>query len=610
MSVLETPRIYFKGQVAWDPVTTNNYPVNYDEDTCETVYQTAHDRVQAFRRKAIEQVLAADTYSWNPDGTYRSPFYDTAVCGFDLGKGVETTDPFMAAPAAYTGMLVDTEPYGPYSSQLYFNSMMFGIDGGCRILLPRTSRMTARYINFNRNPKNNMIAGVASVVWQTSFAKADGLTIDPFDSPALQHLKAALNEPGVRGLTVRFNTYRTVYYDDLELTNGSDLATQQAAKLIVKLTGGGFQPNPARSLLAGVIGLWREGEPAHEPGDRTLVPVGANPEGLGSAFVRITDETVSVDLSNSIPEIDRTLLTKKELGPLVLGFPLPDGLFVPLATLTYDRYDRRAYEASAGIVSSPNRYPRPLDPGSILQLRQTNGTVLLAEAPIRVIPETPNLYLDEGQNVTARFQTYREGVPLREARAVTVYELHFEYPKEIMTTLKATEMRTNAEGILSVPVDSHYPEGLQHRVIAYVPVPDSSGIPAPGEDLDTQLYTYMYARTIPLETTVGELAPTWDNVYCHVLANWNAMAPCMDNWLRLDDPEQVRAYKTILQRLTDPANFEDYLFMPVTRDMTRGERSLLNKFLDAPTVTRAPAAPAAPPTPVRISRRRSMRSGG
>ncbi|MGB8842218.1 MAG: hypothetical protein WCC64_14255 [Aliidongia sp.] len=609
MSVLETPRIYFKGKIAWDPVTTNNYPVNYDEDTCETVYQTAHDRVQAFRRKAIEQVLGEDTYSWNPDGTYRSPFYESTVCGFDLGNGVETNDPFMAAPAAYTGMLVDAEPYGPYSSQLFFNSMLFGIKGGYRILLPRTSRMTDRYINFSRTPTNNMIAGVASVVWQTSFAKADGLTIDAFDSPALQRLQAALNQPGVRGLTVRFNTYRTVYYNDLGLSNGSDLATQQAAKLITKLTGGGFQPNPARSLMVGVIGLWREGEPAHEPGDRTLVPVGANPAGLGSAFVRVTDQTVTMDLSNSIPEIDRTLLTKKELGPISVDCVTQDGQVIPLATFDYAQYDRRAYEASAGIVTAPIQgMVGPIRPGSTLQLRQGPSTVLLTEVPIRVIPETPNLYLNEGDNVTARFQAYRDGVPLRQSIAVTVYEQHFEFPKEVMTTLKSTEMRTDAQGVLSVPVDSQYPEGLSHRVIAYVPVADASGIPAPGADLDTQTYTYMYARTIPLETAVGELPPTWDNVYCHVLANWNAMAPCMDNWLRLDDPAQIYAYKDILLKLTDPANFEDYLFMPVTRDMTQGERHLLWKFLKEPFVApKTVAASATPATPERVSRRRSMR---
>lgn len=59
------------------------------------------------------------------------------------------------------------------------------------------------------------------------------------------------------------------------------------------------------------------------------------------------------------------------------------------------------------------------------------------------------------------------------------------------------------------------------------------------------------------------------------------MAPCMDNWLRLDDPAQIKAYARILKRLTDPAAIESLRFMPVTRDMSAGQRTLLYKFLDA-----------------------------
>ena len=55
----------------------------------------------------------------------------------------------------------------------------------------------------------------------------------------------------------------------------------------------------------------------------------------------------------------------------------------------------------------------------------------------------------------------------------------------------------------------------------------------------------------------------------------------MDNWLRLDDPSQVMAYADIIKALTDPSRFESFLFMPVTRDMTIGQRALLYKFLDS-----------------------------
>ena len=225
MSVLEIPRIYFKGKVAWDPVTTNNYPVDqapaaYDEDDCDSTLNSQIVRsaqVAGFHQAAVSEIVKVG--SWNPQGTYRSPFYETQVTGVDTGDGLDTKDPFVSAPVNFTGMLVDTEPYGAYSSQLFFNDMSFGIRGGCRVFGPRTARLNDRYINFSNNPNNNMIAGVASVMWQTCFPKDKGLRIDSYDSSALQALAAAMAEADVLGVMVRFCTYRTVYYDDPGLSD-------------------------------------------------------------------------------------------------------------------------------------------------------------------------------------------------------------------------------------------------------------------------------------------------------------------------------------------------------------------------------------------------------
>ena len=83
----------------------------------------------------------------------------------------------------------------------------------------------------------------------------------------------------------------------------------------------------------------------------------------------------------------------------------------------------------------------------------------------------------------------------------------------------------------------------------------------------------------------------------------------MDNWLRLDDPAQVKAYAALLKLLTNPANFEHFRFMPVTRDMSAGERTLLLKFLDAPDDATA-AKPVTPQTRSFTELSRAMRRGG
>jgi len=322
MSVLETPRLIFRGQVTWDPITTNNYIQEYDEGDARTNFWTTKETVTAFRQSAIDGVRASG--NWNPHGTHRSAYYDTGIVGVDVGNGLSPDDPIVTCPVSFTGMLVDLEPYGSTSSQLFFDEMSFGIQGGCRVLAPCRTRMIARYINFFRNQTYLVIAGRASVVWQTSFPKEGGLRIDAYDSPALRRLADALQRDDTMGLTVRWNAYRTLYYDD-----PGNMA-MHAEQLRQKLVAGGFQPNPARSQLVGVLGLWRKGEPPAEPGDRALLTqlppnnAPANSPIVGSAHVRLTADQVTLDLANSIPETGVDL-TKANLGDLAVVAVGSDG---------------------------------------------------------------------------------------------------------------------------------------------------------------------------------------------------------------------------------------------------------------------------------------------
>lgn len=367
MSVLETPRLYFKGEISWDPIVTNNYgpppsPVyEYDETNCETVLPDGSNsedtgsklladtegRVQAFRKDAIKTI--SQIGNWNVDGTHRSTFYNTCITGCDLGSGLVTDDPVVSLPVNFTGMLVDLEPYGAWSSQLFFDTFRIGVDGGYRILAPRSARFIARGINFSRNSANQMIAGVASVVWQTSFPKEGGLQLTCFDSKALLALNQALESPDVLGLTVRFNSYRTIYFDDPALRNSLPSRGTAFEGLQKKLEQGGFQPNPARSQLVGVIGLWRRGEPMQEPGDRALTYAPGSPVGTAHALVNAT--SLMLDLSNSVMEISHDL-RKMDLGPLQVKATTANGP-TPVARLTYEQYNRAAYEATAGIVTVP-----------------------------------------------------------------------------------------------------------------------------------------------------------------------------------------------------------------------------------------------------------------
>jgi hypothetical protein len=232
-------------------------------------------------------------------------------------------------------------------------------------------------------------------------------------------------------------------------------------------------------------------------------------------------------------------------------------------------------------------------------LQDAQANVLLAELPLRAIPATPNLYLDEGERVTATFQVYDRGQPATSAVPFGLSQISAS-GGAIDNTVQA---KTDANGLFELPLI-----GMSAGITAYVPWFSAAENPGPN-GFNTQVNTYMYVRSRPADTVIAELPPSWENVYVNVLANWNAMAPCMDNWLRLDDPAQVKAYAAMLKLLTNPANFEHFRFMPVTRDMSAGERTLLYKFLDAPPDATA-ARPVTPQTRNFTELSRAMRRGG
>lgn len=590
MSVLETPRLYFRGKTTFDPIVTNNQSTQYDESDSKTVFGSGADQVAAFRKAAIAAVTGGN---WNVDGTHRSIFYETTIVGIDAGGGLSTADPLVNCPVSFAGMLVDLEPYGALSSQLFFDAMSFGVQGGCQIFAPRTTRMTGRYINFARNTGYGRTqfspAGGASVIWQTSFPK-QGLRLAAHHSPVIEALAKHLQHDDVLGLTVRWNAYRTLYFDSLDQTKNAALAQQ----LQNNLTGGGFQPDPARSEIVGVLGLWRKGEPACEPGDRALLT--QNSKKLGSAHARLAADSLTLDLSNSVPETGVDLI-KKDLGEITAVAVGPDGKTVvaKLGTFDYSSYNREAYDATAGIIvlkvdASEATKAQTAD----LQLRDKDGTPLFTETALRAIPAEPNVYLDEGKNTTLAVQVLDRGNPAGAGIAVAMVDF---------TSSAGTSVtnQTNAQGIASFALT-----GATGEVEGYMLVPgNGASIPA---QFDQQLCTYVYVRTWPADDNIAALQPTWDNVYKNVLRNWQAMAPCMDNWLDLGNPDQVKSFASMLRRLTDKANFESFRFMPVTRDMTAGERTLLYKFLDgkSPLEESAETA-AAQPSPIRMSR--ALRGG-
>lgn len=569
MSVLDTPRVYFRGQITWDPIVTNNYQHYYDLATAKP--DLGDGTVADFRERARTDILRGN---WNVHGTHRSSFFETAVSGVDLGDGLDVDDALVGVPVEFSGKLVDLDPYGATTSQLFFDQLSCGVDGGSQILARRSWPMVARRINFARNTGYRVIAGVASVIWQTSFPAGEGLSLEPRGSAVLERLAGALAGDDVLGLTVRFNAYRTVYFG---MQSPGPAQNQELAERIKQ---GGFHPNPARSMVVGVIGLWRAGEPPAVPGDRVIARAPGSK--VSTAFAKVGPGRLTLDLANSVPETGFDL-GKLDLGPLTVVAKAP-GADVELGTLDYAAYDAAAYAATSGIVSLPldDAAAAAAEDGD-LEVRAADGTPVLTEQPLTVAVHPPNVYLEEGESTAVTLRVFRRGRPPGARVSITMAEVPTGGPLPHVT------VETDARGEASVPVT-----GDRTGSWTWVLAPwEGSVAPPPPTQLTPDSDEYLVVRTTPADDDIGLLAPSWDNVHTYVLRDWEAMAPCMDNWLLLGDEDQCARAAALVRDLTSRERFDDYGYMPVTRDLTKGQRTLLHRWCDLVIRAGAGGPPAA-----------------
>ena len=576
MSVLETPRIYFRGEITWDPVTTNNFRQLYDEDKDVPLLPAVPAGAPpGTRREDVFREVARRAVSdgnWNPHGTHRVHLVGVRVSGVDRGAGVQVDDDLVGSVVTLEGKLVDAEPYGANSSQIFFDRFDVGAPGGDHLSMPSIHPVAARWITFGRNTGLGGPAA-ASVVWQASSATA-GLDLDARGSDVLTALAAQLGDPTVRGLTVRFNTYLTMF--DGNLT--SSPITPQALEDAIRK--GGFHPNPARGRVVGVIGLWRPGEAASVPSERRLSGV----TGWGAGFARVGADHLALDLANSVQETDVDA-TKVDVGTISVVAHTGAGE-VALGSFGPDRYDRRAYEATSGIVTVPLSAAQVTAASAgQLELRSSTEGTVMAEAAVSITVEPPVVYLDQGDPAQVTVRALVRGAPPGS-------------PLDLAVSIPPGQLTTAADGTAVLELVG----GAAGCVTATITVATD-----PGDE-----GAYVLVRTLDSPAEVAALEPTWANVYEHVLRNWYAIAPCMDNWLRLDSEAECRKLAPLIKRLTSKDLVERSSYMPVTRDLGRAHRDLLHRWCDAviagtdgdadafvataaPPVSRPPATGYTPP---------------
>jgi hypothetical protein len=611
MSVLSFPRLHLRGAMSWDPVVSNNDPAVYDEVAARARLAPG-ERVACFRERMIASTV--ERGDWNYFGTHRCALEGAHVSGGSLAPGDRgdlLDDGVRDAPVGLVGKLVDIDPTG-ICSQLFFDDLAVGVPGRPHLRARPRRRMSSRWLNFGRNLIRLPFAGHASAAWQTVFPTTDVEFRRTGESPLLTGLAAALEDPRARGLVLRLSTYRTLYFQNgllNELEPAADLGQLQ------RLHERGLPvSNPAYSLVVGTLGVWFDGESESVPEGRRLFSAGPVPvrnaggwlaaAGPAAAVYHRDLEVLSLDLSNTVPELDRDA-EKADFGPLEVAVQTDEDV-VGIGRIEPSAYDRPAYEAGAGIVdvdvSGHADVASLLSRGRLL-IRvdtPTGRTALLTEQAFAASCDDCNVYLDQDDSRTLVIRVRERGE--RPSRPLSVLVATYAQAEEgIVFSGVMTVLPVSQDGTASLQVRGEQ-AGCRH--LGYT-VFDGGAIPVPPATLPLATADFTSVRTLPfddeLEKTTPDEALTFDFVYTTILSTYDAIAPRMSNILDLADAAAVRTFARRILEVVDPALFESSRYMPVTRDLSRGRRTLLRRFctlrLTSPTPTETP--PPEPPTAAR-----------
>jgi hypothetical protein len=635
MSVLNLPRFVFSGYTDWNPDTVNNSASIYDEQSAEPVPQpgVSWDQFVAWLLKSngsSNPAALQPNGSWNVFGDHGVTFMNDSgagatITGITLPSGPAASDPllgtgvqllgllYMDSPRPAPARLVDVEPYGPYSSQIFYENVSIG-SATLGVKGRGACRMFSRWPNFGRNLGNLPIAGGMGVIWQTGIRNADLTWTGLAQSPALAALKAAAESGTNQGISVQFASYRTLYYQTVTYQGR---AIRSGADLIWAYQNGFKGGNPARSILLGTIGVWGAGELASAPTQRLLAPNGtvtqtqnvrtmvrldthpeaavtaaATPVSLGPAVAIVDPDrnVVTVDFVATFPEAGGTL-EKANLGTFVLQSVAADGTTIQIGSpLPPAMYNRAAYQAGGGMAEFPfQASQRTAIANGTLQLVAQGSTAPPALLESEFLAETDQrgTYVDEGETGNIAINVYQHGaapttpVQLLAAQYDNGGNLITDPADRIVsfTGASATGVLSVTDGVATLQFQ---PVQAGCCYVFFIPFTGSTPPQPPAQGFGSPSDFFCVIRALPFDNALESSTPdtqlSFSFIYNRVLSTYDLIYPVMSLVRNLHDKNVVTDMAEQLKFAISLDGFQSTLYMPITRELSAGKRKLLQRY--------------------------------
>jgi hypothetical protein len=557
MSYLDVPRLHFAGNFIAQPSTLNNTGSNFDPAVTNPFpsWNPNGNHYWQFLNCTVQTVV-------NSDGSiYQSPNQDPII-----GAAFTSTD--NPTPAK----LVDLDTEQQLVSQIW------GLQ--IKVAISETDYFVG---NFRVVPFNDIKFGRS--------LSGGG------DAAASAYFQSVLDEVEWGG--------------DITSPFLQELQKVSRDSLSIKFVVDGYNENSKQGRIVGTIGPARAGDPPNFLLGRALRPnamIAGNELWYGYARVDKKRQTVLVDFGNSIPTTAPGG-PPPDLGTLQLAIIPPAYLGAPIFLGVYD-YSEAAYLATAGIQEFPvNEAQLTALASTPLGLVQTIapagqanplGILLQEGANGTYINATQIVYrLDPGDIAYVKLIALQFGEPA--ANQLIALQLN---PALLVPQLSPISANPPQPGpVPMIPVSAPlyaltFPSSVTTDKTGSATFQMAASDPGnPRGFIDGQVYGvgFNWAKdqdpTFPpdpngtlsvlvFDSFVG--TPTWETIQ-PFMAKYAKLYPYMDSLFKPGGLGDITTYQQNVATFQTYLNFPitDTRYMPVTRDMSRDKRKLLQVWLDA-----------------------------
>jgi hypothetical protein len=585
MSYLQSPRLHFAGQFQADPSTVNNDPEHFDTSRFQSNY-------------ALSQAALTGPGNgwWNPGGTAAWRFFECTVQQVVYKDGTicddPAVDPVVGSPVGSghgrtEGKLVDLDPEQQMVSEIWGFQVVLGSSG---------SGFSIR--------GDFEVAAFGDIWVRYPQGKADSYYAAFYQS-VLQNLDWT-------------NQTASRFLKELDqLSKGG----KAGRKLSIKFNVDGYNDDPTSTTftfgrVVGSIGLYSPGEPIHFLAARALP---ANPlatPAMGTAYAMIDGNSLLLDLGNSIPTQSAGGPIVTNVGrlyaaalpankpPVLLGeieYQNPDWYTqtsgIVRLTLTADQIKIAQSSPLAITASSIIQQPATLAPPPPL-VEASDGAFLRADQFV--------FRLNPGDSATTRLYATRFG------KRWAGQQISLGYDPTVMQSFISQGSITPISG----PAKVGTPESALQFHDALNPKKPVTSITT-GKDGTAELQLkagnpgnprvyidgQVYGVTYQLGTTPPPIGSVQNgSQFLSALVFSGYQVPEEPNWMEHVRPifQQYADLYPVMRPIVDLANFGSVIsrrailknvfntpvtdpnYMPVTRDLSEGKRTMIRKWLDNP----------------------------